>query len=49
MSLWHCYANGAFGRFGDYILATSADDARQKFRLIYRIWPTQVQIERRAK
>lgn len=49
MSLWHCYANGAFGRFGDYVLATSADDARQKFRLIYRVWPTHVQIERRAK
>lgn len=49
MSLWHCYANGSFGRFGDYVLAKTRNEAMCKFRLIHKVWPTDVRVERKAK
>lgn len=49
MSLWHCYANGLTGRFGDYVLARTKAQAVAEFFKVHNAWPTQVWLERRAK
>ena len=49
MSLWHCTANGVFGRFGDYVLAVSREAARMAFQKLHGCTPTEIRLERRAK
>ena len=49
MSLWHCTANGVFGRFGDYVLAVNREAARVTFQKLHGLTPTEIRLERRAK
>lgn len=48
MNLYHCLANGIFGRFGDYIWAATRAAAEKEFYALHGTWPTFVQLERRA-
>ena len=45
-ALYFCEANGVFGRFGDYVWATSKDEAVQKFQSKHHVRPTRTVIER---
>ena len=49
MNLYHCQANGPFGRFGDYVYAATRAEAERRFYQQYGYWPTYVTIERRAR
>lgn len=46
--LYHCLANGAFGRFGDYIWADTRAAAEVEFYRQHGAWPSLVQLVRRA-
>ena len=49
MNLYLCHANGVFGPFGDYIHASTPDEARLKFWRSFKVTPFSVVFERRAK
>jgi len=46
--LYHCLANGIFGRFGDYIWAHTRGQAEVEFYRQHGAWPSQVSLVRRA-
>ena len=46
--LYHCLANGIFGRFGDYIWANTRGQAEVEFYRQHGSWPSQVSLVRRA-
>jgi len=49
MNLYYCTANGPFGQFGDYILASTRAGAENAFRAEHGIYPTRVRLERKSK
>ena len=49
MNLYHCQANGPFGRFGDYVYAASRAEAERRFHAHHGCWPTHITIERRSQ
>lgn len=46
MSLYHCEANGVFGRFGDWVWARSRTEAEIKFLQHHGVKPTRIEKEK---